>query len=166
MVNHFINGQAVSVGGYSSDLFNPSTGAKIGSVLNAGAEELGAAAQAAHKAFGSWSAKGLGHRAEILLACRQMILEHRDALIEICTLEAGKTFADASAEVDKGIEGLAYGASIAVNSLAWGDFLKNAGVVVRKEIMRTLCGNDTCRNALIGNGDMQLLCSLSLGFLL
>ena len=112
MVNHFVNGEAVSVGGYSSDLFNPSTGAKIGSVLNAGAQELGAAAQAAHKAFGSWSAKGLGHRAEILLACRQMILEHRDALIEICTLEAGKTFADASAEVDKGIEGLAYGASM------------------------------------------------------
>ena len=112
MVNHFVNGEAVSVGGYSSDLFNPSTGAKIGSVLNAGAQELDAAARAAHKAFGSWSAKGLGHRAEILLACRQMIIEHRDELIEICTVEAGKTFADASAEVDKGIEGLAYGASM------------------------------------------------------
>ena len=89
MVNHFVNGEAVSVGGYPSDLFNPSTGAKIGSVLNAGAQELDAAAQAAHKAFGSWSAKGLGYRAEILLACRQMIIEHRDELIEICAERLG-----------------------------------------------------------------------------
>ena len=112
MVDHFINGAAVSIGGVSSDLFNPSTGAKIGSVLNAGDQELDAAARAAHEAFGSWSTTGLGYRAEILLACRQMIVEHRNALIEICTVEAGKTFADASAEVDKGIEGLAYGASV------------------------------------------------------
>lgn len=31
-----------------------------------------------------------------------------DELIEICVTEAGKTFADATAEVDKGIERLAY----------------------------------------------------------
>ena len=51
MVDHFVNGAAVSIGGVSSDLFNPSTGAKIDSVLNAGAQELDAAAQAAHEAL-------------------------------------------------------------------------------------------------------------------
>ncbi|MDC3249253.1 CoA-acylating methylmalonate-semialdehyde dehydrogenase, partial [Porticoccaceae bacterium] len=54
----------------------------------------------------------LGYRANVLLACRQQVMDHRDELIEICVVEAGKTFADAAAEVDKGIEGLAYAASV------------------------------------------------------
>jgi malonate-semialdehyde dehydrogenase (acetylating)/methylmalonate-semialdehyde dehydrogenase len=112
MINHFINGAAVAEGGYPSDLFNPSTGSKIGTVLNGGADELDLAAQAAHTAFQSWSTTGLGYRANVLLACRQQVMDHRDELIEICVVEAGKTFADAAAEVDKGIEGLAYAASV------------------------------------------------------
>jgi malonate-semialdehyde dehydrogenase (acetylating)/methylmalonate-semialdehyde dehydrogenase len=40
-------------------------------------------------------------------------MEHRDELIDICVVEAGKTFSDATAEVDKGIEALAYGGSVA-----------------------------------------------------
>lgn len=112
MIDHFVNGRVVNAGGYPSDLMNPSTGTKIGSVLNGGAEELDIAVQSAHEAFQTWSATGLGYRAEILLACRQRVLQHREALIEICVTEAGKTYPDASAEVDKGIEGLAYGASV------------------------------------------------------
>ena len=112
MINHFINGAAVAEGGYPSDLFNPSNGSKIGTVLNGGADELDLAVQAAHIAFQSWSITGLGYRANVLLACRQQVMDHRDELIEICVVEAGKTFADAAAEVDKGIEGLAYAASV------------------------------------------------------
>ena len=112
MINHFINGAAVAEGGYPSDLFNPSNGSKIGTVLNGGADELDLAAQAAYTAFQSWSTTGLGYRANVLLACRQQVMDYRDELIEICVVEAGKTFADAAAEVDKGIEGLAYAASV------------------------------------------------------
>ena len=112
MINHFINGTAVAEGDCPSDLFNPSTGSKIGTVLNGGADELDLAAQAAHTAFQSWSSTGLGYRANVLLACRQQVMDHRDDLIKICVVEAGKTFADAAAEVDKGIEGLAYAASV------------------------------------------------------
>ena len=112
MIDHFINGVTVDEGGYPSDLFNPSNGSKIGTVLNGGADELDLAVQAAHIAFQSWSITGLGYRANVLLACRQQVMDHRDELIEICVVEAGKTFADAAAEVDKGIEGLAYAASV------------------------------------------------------
>lgn len=112
MIDHFINGVTVAEGGYPSDLFNPSNGRKIGSVLNGGADELDMAVQAAYTAFQTWSTTGLGYRANLLLACRQKVMEHRDQLIEICITEAGKTVADAAAEVDKGIEGLAYGASV------------------------------------------------------
>jgi len=112
MINHFINGATVAEGGCPSDLFNPSNGSKIGTVLNGGATELDLAAQAAHIAFQAWSTTGLGYRANVLLACRQQVMDHRDELIGICVIEAGKTFADAAAEVDKGIEGLAYAASV------------------------------------------------------
>ncbi len=113
MINHFISGAGVAEGGYSSDLFNPSSGRKIGSVLNGTADQLDMAVQAAHNAFLTWSTTGLGYRANLLLACRQKVMEHRDELIDICVLEAGKTFSDAAAEVDKGIEALAYGGSVA-----------------------------------------------------
>ena len=112
MIDHFINGVTVDEGGYPSDLFNPSNGRKIGTVLNGGADELDMAVQAAHAAFQTWSTTGLGYRANLLLACRKKVMEHRDELIKICVTEAGKTIADAAAEVDKGIEGLAYGASV------------------------------------------------------
>ena len=108
MIDHFINGVTVDEGGYPSDLFNPSNGSKIGTVLNGGADELDMAVQAAHAAFQTWSTTGLGYRANLLLACRKKVMEHRDELIKICVTEAGKTIADAAAEVDKGIEGLAY----------------------------------------------------------
>ena len=101
MINHFISGVGVAEGGYSSDLFNPSSGRKIGSVLNGTADELDMAVQAAHNAFLTWSTTGLGYRANLLLACRQKVMEHRDELIDICVVEAGKTFSDAAAEVDK-----------------------------------------------------------------
>lgn len=113
MINHFISGAGVAEGGYSSDLFNPSSGRKIGSVLNGTADELDMAVQAAYNAFLTWSTTGLGYRANLLLACRQQVMEHRDELIDICVVEAGKTFSDAAAEVDKGIEALAYGGSVA-----------------------------------------------------
>ena len=59
MIDHFINGVTVDEGGYPSDLFNPSNGSKIGTVLNGGADELDMAVQAAHAAFQNWSTTGL-----------------------------------------------------------------------------------------------------------
>ncbi|MAJ86670.1 MAG: methylmalonate-semialdehyde dehydrogenase (CoA acylating) [Cellvibrionales bacterium TMED148] len=112
IVTHFINGEDDQTSSGSSDLFNPSTGSKIGEVLHASSAEIDCAVQAAINALPLWSQTGLYHRSKLFLEARQLYMAKRDELIDFCVNEAGKTRSDAAAEVDKSAEILAHGASV------------------------------------------------------
>lgn len=112
IINHFIDGKGNNSSHEISEIFNPSTGIKSGEVIMGGSDEVYQAVKAAKNAFKLWAKSGLSLRSNLLLDARNVYISKRDTLIEICVAEAGKTFADASAEVDRSAEILAYGAGL------------------------------------------------------
>jgi len=79
---------------------NPATGAVIGHVPAFGAEMAERAITAAADALPGWSRTSAKHRADILKRYFTLIVEHRDALAELMTLEQGKPLAEARGEID------------------------------------------------------------------
>jgi malonate-semialdehyde dehydrogenase (acetylating)/methylmalonate-semialdehyde dehydrogenase len=66
--------------------------------------DVDAAVQAAAAAFGSWRCTPPGERIRYLFTFRNLLEEHLDELSRLVTLENGKTFAEAKAELRRGIE--------------------------------------------------------------
>ena len=63
---------------------NPATGEVIAVVQGAGAAEVDAAVEAAHRAFTTdWRWRSADERARLLLACADVLEEHADELAEI-----------------------------------------------------------------------------------
>jgi acyl-CoA reductase-like NAD-dependent aldehyde dehydrogenase len=80
-----------SVKGLTSfDVFNPSTGEKIGTAPNATSADLNAAVEAAQNAFEDWSQKSDEELQAICQKVTQKISEHAEELAKMITLEQGK----------------------------------------------------------------------------
>lgn len=94
-----IGGEWSKSGSGSIEVTNPATGAIIGRVPNAGAEETRKAIQAAHAAFPAWRAKTAGERATLLKKLAAIVLENQEDLARILTAEQGKSLAEARTEV-------------------------------------------------------------------
>lgn len=96
----FIDGQwRAAEGGKAIEVFDPSTGAVISSVADASVSDAMSAVEAAHKASVGWAATSPRKRSEILRRCFELMIERKDALAELISLENGKTLADAASEV-------------------------------------------------------------------
>jgi len=83
---------------------NPATGEIIGSVLDCREVETDEAIGAANRAFKPWRRKTAAERAALLEAWFDLMIENRDDLARIMTLEQGKPLAEPGGEI-------AYGAS-------------------------------------------------------
>jgi RHH-type proline utilization regulon transcriptional repressor/proline dehydrogenase/delta 1-pyrroline-5-carboxylate dehydrogenase len=93
---------------------SPSDLAKtIGAATNATPAQVDAAYAAAAKAQPAWNDLGGEGRAPILRAMADALEAHRERLIAICALEAGKTLADGVAEVREAADFCRYYASLA-----------------------------------------------------
>ncbi|MGL4289451.1 MAG: NAD-dependent succinate-semialdehyde dehydrogenase [Phreatobacter sp.] len=102
---NYIGGQWLAArSGATFAVDNPATGAVIGSVPECGAAETDAAIQAAALAFQSWRQLAAGERSALLERWFALMIENREDLARIMTLEQGKPLAEARGEV-------AYGAS-------------------------------------------------------
>lgn len=93
-----IDGEWVN-GGSVVEVTNPSTGERIGTVPNFGAEETRRAVEAANGALPAWRARTAKDRAAILRRWYELMLEHKEALARIMTAEQGKPLAEARGEV-------------------------------------------------------------------
>lgn len=82
-----------------TDIFNPATNEKIGSVPNMGAQEAEFAIQAADTAWPAWRNLSAQERSQILKKWFQLILQSADDLASILTLEQGKPLKEAKAEI-------------------------------------------------------------------
>ncbi|MDB6086193.1 MAG: araE, partial [Gammaproteobacteria bacterium] len=82
-----------------SDVFNPATGAVIGTVPHAGPAELDAAVSAAALGFAGWSKISADERAAILGKAARLIRERQEDSAQTLTLEQGKPLAEARAEI-------------------------------------------------------------------
>jgi malonate-semialdehyde dehydrogenase (acetylating) / methylmalonate-semialdehyde dehydrogenase len=105
MLTHWIAGKPWSGDpSPTGDLFDPATGAVSSAVALGGATEVDAAVTAAREAFPQWRATGLGKRANVLFAFRDLVARHREALAGAITAEHGKVRADALGEVQRGLD--------------------------------------------------------------
>ena len=80
------------------EVYNPATGEKIKSVPQQSAKEVEAAVERSHKAFQKWSKTSAAERAALLKKWFDLIMEHKDELAKMITLENGKPYAEAQAK--------------------------------------------------------------------
>ncbi len=96
----FIDGRYVgAVSGETFDCVSPIDGRVIANVASADAADVDLAVEAARRAFerGSWSRQPPRERKRVLLRFAELLLEHRDELALLETLDMGKPISDSLA---------------------------------------------------------------------
>ena len=86
------------------DVINPATAEVIARTPLSTPADVEAAVQAAAAAFPAWRRTPPGERIQYLFKLKNLLEEHIDELASIITRENGKTFAEAKAEMRRGIE--------------------------------------------------------------
>ena len=96
----FINGQWVSAeNGAEFDVVNPASNEVIARVADLGGKETKQAIELAHDAMAVWSKKTPKEKSAVLRKWFDLVMENKDDLAKIMTLEQGKIFAEARGEV-------------------------------------------------------------------
>jgi aspartate-semialdehyde dehydrogenase len=86
------------------EVANPADGQPIGSVPRLSADHMREAIAAAKASGPAWRSLLPRQRSDLLMAWRGLMLEHRDALAALMTVEQGKPFADSRGEIEYGAE--------------------------------------------------------------
>jgi malonate-semialdehyde dehydrogenase (acetylating)/methylmalonate-semialdehyde dehydrogenase len=116
------------------EIFNPSSGQCIARVPFCGAEEVERVVHAADEAFHAWADTPVVERARVMFRFRDLLIRHTEELSKIVTREHGKTRAEASASVQRGIEMVEFACGIP--SLIMGQCLQNIAAKVDCETLR------------------------------
>ncbi|MDR2548883.1 MAG: NAD-dependent succinate-semialdehyde dehydrogenase [Desulfobulbus sp.] len=96
----YVNGKWIGGTGEGRiTVFDPATGAAVGTVPALGSKETAAAIEAAHRAWPAWRALTARERARLLRRWYDLLIAHRLDLAVIMTMEQGKPLADAQEEV-------------------------------------------------------------------
>jgi succinate-semialdehyde dehydrogenase/glutarate-semialdehyde dehydrogenase len=97
----YVNGQWLAEtphGRYA--LHNPADGSRLAELPRCREDETRRAIEAAHAAFGPWRRITAKARGEILRRWYELMVQHKDDLATLITLEEGKPLAEARGEVD------------------------------------------------------------------
>jgi malonate-semialdehyde dehydrogenase (acetylating) / methylmalonate-semialdehyde dehydrogenase len=86
------------------DVTNPATNDLVARTPLSTKSDVDAAVQCAAEAFPAWRRTPPGERIQYLFKLKYLLDEHIDELARIITLENGKTFGEAKAEIRRGIE--------------------------------------------------------------
>src|SRR5579859_4259797 len=104
-IPHFIAGEWVNSKSTEwQELINPATHASLGKVPLADVAEVNAAVEAAAAAFPAWRRTPPEDRIQPLFKLKMLLEEHIDELSRLITIENGKTFTEAKAELRRAIE--------------------------------------------------------------
>lgn len=103
-VKNFINGKHARNGQPSIDVISPVDGSTISSLPMSGMKELEEAVKAAEDAYAGWSGMTLKERVQVFFRYRSLLEENLDELAQIVSIENGKVYGEAKAEVMKSIE--------------------------------------------------------------
>ena len=110
-VPHWIGGREVAgTSGRVLPVFDPATGEVQAEVTAATSDEVRAAVLAAAAAQPAWRAASLSRRAEVMFRFRDLVDGHRKEIASLLASEHGKTVADASGEVARGLENAEFAA--------------------------------------------------------
>src|SRR5246127_5728084 len=104
-IPHYIDGQWVESNAREwSEILNPATGESLGKVPISDAAEVTKAIDAAAAAYPAWRRTPPEDRIQPLFKLKQLLEQHVDEISRLITQENGKTFAEAKAEMRRGIE--------------------------------------------------------------
>jgi len=104
-LTNYINGEwTESRASEWRDVVNPATGETVASVPLAGTAEVNAAVEAAAVAFPAWRRTPPEDRIQPLFKLKMLLEEHLDEIGRIISMENGKTFSEAKAEMRRAIE--------------------------------------------------------------
>ncbi|WP_444685150.1 NAD-dependent succinate-semialdehyde dehydrogenase [Alkalicoccus luteus] len=95
----YVNGSWTGSSLEQINVTNPGTGALISTVPKAGKKEAESAVDAASDALSDWKQTSAQERAVYLREVYRLMMEQKDEIAELMTLENGKTLADSKAEV-------------------------------------------------------------------
>jgi len=110
-VPHWIGGREVAgTGSRRLPVFDPATGEIQAEVVAATAAEVRTAVQTALAVQPAWRAASLSRRAEVMFRFRDLVDGHRKEIASLLSSEHGKTVADASGEVARGLENAEFAA--------------------------------------------------------
>ena len=90
-----IDNQLVKGGGIGEPILNPATGDVLCTVPEASPEQLNAAVEAAHTAFGTWSQTTPAERSSLLLKLADAVEAHAEQFARLESLNCGKPYARA-----------------------------------------------------------------------
>ena len=103
MTQAFVNGQWINAAsGKTFDVTNPATGELIASIPDMNREDVSAAVDAAYAAWPAFRDLTAGERANLLKKWYALILEHKQELATLMTMECGKVLQESLGEVDYG----------------------------------------------------------------
>ncbi|WP_077705968.1 CoA-acylating methylmalonate-semialdehyde dehydrogenase [Virgibacillus dokdonensis] len=123
-LKNFVNGKWVgSETKTFEDVLNPATEEVVARVPISTKKELDEAVEIASEAFHSWSNTAVPKRARILFKFQQLLMENKEDLARLITIENGKAYSEALGEVQRGIENVEFAAG--APSLTMGDSLSS-----------------------------------------
>ncbi|WP_262889801.1 NAD-dependent succinate-semialdehyde dehydrogenase [Spirosoma endbachense] len=99
----YVNGMWVqAASGETFDVINPATGSVLATVTDMGSADVRAAIDAAHAAWPAYRDLTARERSNLLKKWFALILENKDELARLMTMECGKVLAESRGEVDYG----------------------------------------------------------------
>ncbi len=134
----WINGRAVAPAGRTGEVFNPATGQVTKKVVFADANLVDSAVKAATAAFPAWRDTPPLRRARVMQEFLGLLKKHQKDLAAIVTYEHGKTLADATGSVQRGIEVVEFACGIP--QLLKGEYSENVGTQVDTHTLRQPVG--------------------------
>ncbi|MEL6818374.1 MAG: NAD-dependent succinate-semialdehyde dehydrogenase [Pseudomonadota bacterium] len=100
MQRNFVGGEWIDAdSGSTMPVHDPATNKVIGTIPLSGAAETERAIEAAANAFRAWRKHTALERANILMRLHGLLLEHREDLAQLLTLEQGKPLAESRVEI-------------------------------------------------------------------
>lgn len=125
IVQHLINGELVSKGERTADVFNPSTGESSRKVELASRATIQEAIDAAKAAFPAWRNMPPAKRAQVMFRFKQLLEQNEARISQLISEEHGKTLEDAAGELKRGIENVEF--ACAAPELLKGEYSRNVG---------------------------------------
>ena len=125
VIDHLVNGEILSMGDPTQDVFNPSTGEVSKQVSLATKTTAEKAITAAQDAFPAWRATPPVKRARIMFRFKELLEKNINKIAQLIGEEHGKIAHDALGEVTRGIENVEY--ACYAPELLKGEHSKNIG---------------------------------------
>ncbi|MGX6970416.1 CoA-acylating methylmalonate-semialdehyde dehydrogenase [Vagococcus bubulae] len=134
-LKNYINGEWIESQTTTYEtVVNPATKEAMCDVPLSTREDLDHAATVAHEAFQTWKEVAVPRRARILYKFHQLLIENKDELAKLVTLENGKALSEAYGEVQRGIENVEFAAG--APTLMMGDNLSSIATDVEASVYK------------------------------